>query len=214
MIHHDYPQGSEAWLSVRKGCITGSQFKVTRDRLKNGSLSGKASLYAMDTARERVGGQAPAKFTNAAMRMGTEQEPFARMAYEAQTGHIVDEVGFITTDDGLFGCSPDGLIGDDGVLEIKTMVSSDTLFTAVVDGDLSEYIDQCNGYLWLLGRQWVDLVLWAPDLEPIGLGLTVHRITRNESDIEKLEADLLHFAGVVSGYETKLRSLIKEPQAA
>lgn len=214
MIHHDYEQGSEAWLSVRKGCITGSQFKVARDRLKNGNLSGKAQLYAMDLARERIGGHAPAKFTNAAMRMGTEQEPFARMAYEAKTGHIVDEVGFITTDDGLFGCSPDGLIGDDGVIEIKTMVSSDTLFTAVVEGDLSEYIDQVNGYLWLMGRQWVDLVLWVPDLEPIGLGLTVHHITRDEAAIEKLEADLLHFAGVVSAYETKIRARISEAQPA
>lgn len=209
MIHHNHAQGSPEWLAARKGCITGSRFKDAREKLAKGGPSKAQLQYAMDTARERVGGTVPPKFANAAMRTGTEQEPHARMHYEAITGNLVQEVGFITTDDGLFGLSPDGLIGDDGVLEVKTMVSSDTLFTAVADGDLSAYIDQCNGYLWMLGRQWVDLVLWAPDLESIGLQMTIHRITRDEAAIESLEADLLAFAGRVDGYEAALRSAAK-----
>lgn len=204
MIHHRTEQGSEAWLAVRKGCITGSRFKDCRDRLKNGSPSKACIAYAMDTARERAGGNAPAKFQNAAMRTGTEQEPIARSKYESRTGHLVEEVGFFTTEDGLFGLSPDGLIDDDGVLEIKTMVSSDTLFTAMADGDISEYIDQCNGYLWLLGRKWVDLVLWAPDLDH----MTIKRITRDETAIEALETDLVAFAKTVQEYETKLRAAL------
>lgn len=206
MIHHDYEQGSPEWLEVRKGCITGSRFKDARDKLAKGGPSKAQLQYAMDTARERVGGTVPPKFANAAMRTGTEQEPHARMYYEAMTGNLVQEVGFITTDDGLFGLSPDGLIDDDGVLEVKTMVSSETLFLAVADGDLSAYIDQCNGYLWLLGRQWVDLVLWAPDLESLGLHMTIHRITRDESAIEALEADLVAFSKRVQDYELALRS--------
>ena len=105
----------------------------------------------------------------------------------------------------MFGLSPDGLIDDDGVLEIKTMVSSNTLFTAVADGDISEYIDQCNGYLWLLGRQWVDLVLWAPDMGQIGLQMVIRRIERNEDEIEKLESDLMVFSLTVRENESKLR---------
>lgn len=206
MIHHAHEQGSPEWLAVRKGCITGSRFKDARDCTAKGLPSAKMLAYAMDTARERCGGSVQQKFQNAAMRMGTEQEPEARMAYEAKTGYLVQEVGFITTDDGLFGLSPDGLIDDDGVLEVKTMVSSDTLFTAVADGDLSAYLDQCNGYLWLLGRQWVDLVLWSPDLEAFGLAMTIHRITRDESKIEELEADLMKFAALVGKYEQSLRS--------
>lgn len=206
MIHHDYDQGSPEWLAVRKGCITGSRFKDAREQLAKGGPSKGQLQYAMDTARERVGGTVPPKFQNAAMKTGQVQEPHARMAYEALTGNLVREVGFITTDDGLFGLSPDGLIDDDGVLEVKTMVSSDTLFTAVADGDISAYADQCNGYLWLLGRQWVDLVLWAPDLESIGLSMTIHRIHRDETAIEELEADLLAFAKRVQGYEQALRS--------
>lgn len=203
-------QGSEEWMSVRKGRITGSRFKDARDRLKSGAPSKACIAYAMDIARERAGGNAPAKFQNAAMRTGTEQEPVARAQYEARTGHMVDEAGFYMTEDGLFGLSPDGLIDDDGVLEIKTMVSSDTLFTAVADGDISEYVDQCNGYLWLLGRQWVDLVLWAPDLNH----MTITRIHRNEEAIEALEADLMAFAEMVNTYETKLRTALAQQEEA
>jgi exodeoxyribonuclease (lambda-induced) len=201
MIHHDFEQGSEQWLQARRGACTGSRFKDARDKLKSGLPSKICMDYARDLARERLGGTAPTKFQNAAMRKGTEEEPKARIAYETETGNTVTEVGFITTDDHMYGVSADGLIGEDGVLEIKTMVSSDTLFTAFVDGDISAYIDQCNGYLWLLGRKWVDLVLWCPDLDAI----KIHRITRDEDAIEALERDLMTFSGTVKEFENKLR---------
>jgi exodeoxyribonuclease (lambda-induced) len=209
VIIHSVPQGSDAWLVARRGVCTGSRFKDARDRLKNGQPSKACTDYARDLARERLGGEAPAKFQNAAMRKGTEEEPRARLAYEAQTGHLVEEVGFITTDDGLFGLSPDGLVGQDGVLEIKTTVSSDTLFTAFVDGDVSAYIDQCNGYLWLLGRRWVDLVLWCPDLSAI----KIYRIVRDEEAIQALEDDLVKFAKMVQECEAKLRKAVFQANA-
>lgn len=219
MIHHTAKQGSPEWLASRRGCITGSRFKDCRDykeltqtQIKEGRRRGDPSAkllgYAMDLARERCGGAAPGVFANAAMRFGTEQEPLARMSYEITTGHMVEEVGFITTDDGLFGLSPDGLIGDKGALEVKTMVSSATLFAAMVDGDISDYIDQCNGYMWLLGIQWVDLVLWAPDLAEEGMAMKIIHITRDEDAIEALESDLMAFAKMVQGYEAKLRRQI------
>lgn len=198
-------QGSEEWLMARRGKITGSRFKDARDKLKGGQPSKACLGYAMDVARERVGGSAPSKFQNAAMRTGNEQEPFARAMYEACTGHMVDEAGFYLSDDAVFGLSPDGLIDDDGVLEIKTMVSSDTLFTSVADGDVSAYMDQCLGYLWLLGRQWVDLVLWTPDLNH----MVIKRITRDEDAIEALEADLMAFARLVHQYEITLRAALE-----
>ena len=205
MIHYDHEQGSPEWLENRRGVITGSRFRDARERLKNGAPSAKAAMYAKDVARERCGGKAADTFQNAAMRFGTEQEPIARAAYELATGSLVEPVGFFKTEDGLFGLSPDGLVDDDGVLEVKTIVSSETLFTVLADGDISAYIDQCNGYLWLLGRQWVDLVLWAPDLEDLGLKMVIKRITRDEAAIEALEADLMAFAVTVREYESKLR---------
>ncbi len=197
-------QGSESWLIARRGLITGSRFKDARDKLKSGAPSKACLAYAYDLARERCGGLAPAKFQNAAMRTGTEQEPVARALYEARTGHMVEEVGFYATDDGRFGLSPDGVIDHDGALEIKTMVSSDTLFTAVAEHDLSAYMDQCLGYLWLLGRQWVDLALWTPDLNH----LEIHRITRDETAIEALETDMLAFMRIVDEQEAKLRAAL------
>jgi len=200
-------QGTPEWLLARKGRITGSRFKDVRDRTAKGALSSKATLYALDTARERFGGTVAPTYTNAAMRTGTEQEPIARMQYEAETGNVVLEAGFAYTADGRFGASVDGLVGADGMVEIKTMVSSDTLFTAVVHRDYSAYIDQINGSLWLLDRKWCDLILWAPDL-PIG-ALTIIRVERDEAAIKKLAAELLAFDAIVESYFKELSDRLK-----
>ena len=203
----DAPQGSDEWLAARKARITGSKFSTAREKLKSGALSSKANLYAEDIARERLGGKAESVYVNKAMNFGTEQEPFARAAYETTTGNIVQEVGFAASDCGMYGLSPDGLVGDDGVIEIKTMVSSDTLFTAVVEGDLSKYMDQVNGYLLFLDRKWVDVVLWTPDLEETGLGLVIKRVHRDEKALAELRTDLDSFAAIVRKYESQLRRL-------
>lgn len=210
MIHHQHEQGSPEWIAARRGVVTGSRFKDCRAKLKNGEPSKDCMAYAYDIARERCGGMAPAKFQNAAMRIGTEQEAPAVRLYEVRTGYLTEEVGFFTTEDGLFGLSPDRLIDDDGVLEVKTLVSSATLFAALAEGDVSEYMDQCLGYLWLLGRQWVDLVLWVPDLQH----MTVKRITRDENAIEALEADLIAFAKIVADNEAALRRALGQTQPA
>ena len=212
MIIYRDEQGSEAWIESRRGVITGSRFKDVRDRTAKGAMSAKCILYAKDVARERFGGRAAETFANAAMRFGTEQEPYARAAYEARTGNLVEEAGFITTDDGKFGVSVDGLVDDDGMVEIKTMVSSDTLFTAVVDADHSAYIDQVLGSLWLLGRKWCDLILWAPDL-PTGR-LTIRRIVRDDDAMQKLEDDLVAFERLVTQYEVQLRAALSPPPIA
>ena len=216
---HIDPQGSPEWLASRQGRITGSKFKDARDYKQltkaqekegrtKGDPSAKMILYARNVARERFGGKAEGVFVNKAMQFGQEQEPLARAAYETTTGLLVQEVGFASTDCGYFGLSPDGLIGDDGVLEVKTMVGSDNLFETVIDEDYSEYLDQCLGYMLFLDRAWVDLVMWAPDLEDQGLGLVIHRFNRSDytDQIAALKADLDAFATLVRGYESALRS--------
>lgn len=206
IVFDESPQGTDAWKEARRGRITASRCKDARDTTAKGQMSAKALLYAKDVARERCGGRAPEVFVNGAMKFGTEQEPIARMTYEAETGNLVQEAGLAYTEDGRFAVSVDGLIGDDGIFECKTIVSSDTLFTAVVEQDHSAYIDQINFALWLLGRKWCDLALWCPDL-PAGR-LTVRRIVRDENAIEALEADLLAFDRVVTGLAIKLQRQI------
>ncbi len=206
------PQGSKDWLQARVGKITASRYKDARDRLKPakgetlGKPSAKCCAYAAQVAVERIAGRPIDKvFQNWQMREGQEQEPHARNAYDVESGNVVQEVGAIVTDDDLFLYSPDGLIGDDGLLEIKTLLSADVILRVIGDGDLSEYMDQCMGGLWLTGRKWIDLVLWAPALEPIGRALTIKRIERDENAIEALEADLVEFARMVKAAEAKLR---------
>jgi exodeoxyribonuclease (lambda-induced) len=207
VIFHNDPQGSEEWMASRRGRITGSKFKDARERLKNGDPSAKAKLYARNVARERLGGKAEDVYQNAAMRFGSEQEPEARFAYETTTGRLVTEVGFAATVCGMYGLSPDGLVGDDGVIEVKTLVGSDNFFTCVIDEDYSAFIDQCLGYLLFLDRQWVDLVMWTPDLEQAGLGLVIHRIHRKDHEVEiaALKNDLEAFAQVVRKLEIQMR---------
>lgn len=206
------PQGSDEWLHARVGKITASRYKDARDRLKpaKGETRGKPSAkcigYAAQVAVERIAGRPIDKvFQNWQMREGQEQEPHARNAYDVETGNVVQEIGSIVTDDDLFLYSPDGLIGDDGLLEIKTLLSGDVILRVIGDGDLSEYMDQCMGGLWITGRKWIDLVLWAPALDPIGRALTIHRIERDEDAIEALESDLIEFAVMVQEAERKLR---------
>jgi len=205
ILWNDAAQGSEEWLSIRQGRITGSRFKDARDKLKNGGWGSKALGYAYDVARQRCGGVPPVTPTNQYMRVGSEQEPVARIGYEDKTGRLVEEVGFAYTPDGKFGVSVDGLIDDDGVWECKTMVSSKTLFDAMVSGDISEYVDQCNGAMWLLHRKWVDLTLWCPDLN---LMHTV-RIERDENAIQALVDDLVAFDRFVTQCEDRLRALMQ-----
>lgn len=217
MLYFNSPQGSEQWLADRIGVITASRYKDARDfnaptaaekkaGLTRGKPSAKCIAYAAQIAVERIAQRSIDRpFENWQMREGKEQEPVARATYDIETGHIVSEVGLITTDDRLFGYSPDGLIGDDGLLEIKTLLSADVILKVIGDGDLSAYMDQCMGGLWITGRKWIDLVLWAPALAPVGRQLTIHRITRDEAAIEALEADLLSFAAMVREAERKLR---------
>jgi hypothetical protein len=218
---YDFPQGSDDWLQLRVGKITASRFKDARDRNKpaKGETIGKPSSkcvgYAAQVAVERIAGRPIDKtFQSWQMKEGQEQEPAARNAYDVETGSVVQEVGAIATDDDLFLYSPDGLIGSDGLLEIKTLLSPETILRVVGGGDLSDYMDQCCGGLWLTGRQWIDLVLWAPALESIGRALTIHRIKRDESAIEALEADLIAFAAMVRQNEMMLTGEKVNPATA
>ena len=149
---NSFEQGSPEWKQARAGKVTASRAKDARDKLKSGAASGKQIAYACQVALERVSGQpADATFENWQMREGHVQEPIARAAYERRTGNLVDEVGAFATDDDLFLYSPDGVIDNDGLLEVKTLFSPERIMTIVGNGDMSDFIDQCMFGLWLTG---------------------------------------------------------------
>jgi len=174
----------------------------------------KALNYAWLIALERIA-QRPLDetFQTWQMRRGHEEEPYARAAYEVHTGALVLESGICLTDDRLFGYSSDGLVGDDGLIEIKTPSAPEkvgmtwTAPSTVVE----EYVDQIQGGLWITGRQWCDLVIWTPWLRSVGKSLYVQRFLRDEAYIEALEADLWEFAKKARGFELDLRRPMTDP---
>lgn len=161
-----------------------------------------ALTYARDLARERLGGGAPQGGSQGfAARIGHEQEPQAVAEYEAVTGEFTKAVGFAYTPDRRFGASPDRVVvGEPGALEVKTMVSTATLWTACVEGDVSDFRDQALMQMWLLRLQWVDLCLWIPEMRI----LKVVRIERDESELEALETDLIAFDRLVEQQRSRM----------
>ncbi|USE79524.1 YqaJ viral recombinase family protein [Cupriavidus gilardii] len=213
MIIHRAPQGSPEWHAARAGCITASNFKLARQRLKTGPNKGDyteaAKDYAFRVAIERISGTALDEgFETWQMKRGHELEPEARRAHEAMTGALVEEVGFVTTEDRLFGASADGFIDDDGGAEYKCFIAPDKLRSILLSGDTTDVIDQCDGGMWITGRTYWDFCLYCPALEPIGRALTVHRIQRDDNRIEALEKDLMQFAALVADFERVLRQKV------
>lgn len=168
-----------------------------------------ARAYAWLLAFERVSGQPlDDTFVTWAMRRGRELEPVARLKYEARMGVGVSESGIFMTDDRLFGYSTDGeVIGQPGGIEIKVPASTDKLGAIWSHPDLAdeEYLDQCDGGIWLRHWQWIDLVVYCPWLESVGKDLFVKRIWRDEERIASLESDLMEFQGMTAGFEAVLR---------
>jgi YqaJ-like viral recombinase domain len=205
-IRIDAAQGSPEWLQARCGVITASKFKDACDKLKSGKPSQKAILYASQVAMERVTGKpCDEQFVTWQMRQGTEREPMARLEYESLTGNLATESGIILTDDRMFGYSSDGYVGDDGLIEIKSLASAEKIIAMWRDHDFSDYMHQIQGGLWISGRRWADFVMYAPDLECVGKQLFYRRIERDESFIEQLETDLMQFAALVAENEAVLR---------
>lgn len=165
MIVHDCAQYSAEWWAVRRGVPSGSNAHRIITPAK-GELSKQAEDYACDLIAEKYDayyGQQD-EYVTAAMKNGTIMEPESRRFYEFARDCSVQQVGFVTTDDGRFGCSPDSLIGDDGGLELKNPTTS-THVRYLIDGGLpSQYKPQCHWFLIVTGRAWIDFLSYSPGL--------------------------------------------------
>lgn len=211
MILHTAPQGSPEWHAARAGVITASMFATCRQKLKSGPSKGEfaaaAGDYAFRLAVERISGQPLDEgFETWAMRRGHELEPAARLEHELAIGVVVQPAGFVTTDDNLFGASADGLIGEDGGAEYKCLVDPSRLRRVLLTGDISEFMDQIQGGMWITGRTWWDFCLYCPALESIGLQLWHRRVERDDNYIDQMEMDLIAFERLVTENETELRN--------
>jgi hypothetical protein len=201
----DCPQGSPEWFAARCGVASASRFAAIMATIKTGEAAERRN-YRADLVVERLTGKPLEGFTSAAMKQGIEREPFARMAYEARTALIVQEVGFCRHDELEAGASPDGLIGEDGGLEVKCPERSAHLRYLQQKAEPPEYTWQIQGGMWITGRAWWDFVSYNPDF-PENLQLIVRRIERDEAAIRKLADAVATFMEEVRAEERSIRAL-------
>lgn len=188
----DIEQGSDAWRQIRLGRVTASRVADVVAKTKTGWGASRAN-YAAQLIAERLTGVVASTFTNAAMTWGTDMEPDARATYEFLTGVEVEQVGFIPHPTiAMSGASPDGLVGADGVVEIKcpqTATHIDTLLGAGID---RKYLIQMQWQLACSGRVWCDFVSFDPRM-PVETRLFVQHVKRDDAWIAELERDVREF---------------------
>ena len=189
-------QRSPEWFAARLGVPSASQFgKIITP---TGKRSTQADGYLNRLVAEILTGKSDQQEPNDAMLRGTELEPEARAYYEL-IGGTVEEVGFCLHDDG-FGCSPDGLVGDTGLLEIKCPLPH-THVEYLREGVLPGlYVPQVQGQLLVTGRVWCDFLSYHPDMRPLLI-----RVERDEKFIQALHDALLEMVGEIKKCVQQLR---------
>lgn len=185
-------QRSAEWYEARLGKVTASRVADIVARTKTGYSTSRAN-YMAELVAERLTGKRDEGFTSAAMQWGTENEPQARVAYEFRTDATVEQIGFVPHPAiEMSGASPDGLIGEDGLVEIKcpnTATHIDTLRSGSVP---DKYLTQMHWQMACTGRWWCDFVSFDPRL-PEHLMLFVKRVERDQARIAELEAEVTAF---------------------
>jgi putative phage-type endonuclease len=203
-------QGSQEWLAARLGRVTASRVADVLARTKSGPSASRAN-YAAELVLERALGKGSDFFVNDAMRRGTELEPIARDCYSFETGNSVVEVGFIAHPTIAWsGASPDGLVGDDGLVEIKCCNAAKHLGLLKGGEPDDRYVKQAMWQMACTGRKWVDLTFYHPDF-PVEHQLHIIRIDRDDAELAKMEAEVTAFLREV---EADTTFLIPQQKAA
>jgi len=200
-------QRTEDWFAARLGKVTASRVADVIAKTKTG-YSASRENYMAQLVVERLTNTQAESFTNAAMQWGTDQEPFARAAYEVAQNVMVEETGLVDHPTiPMAGASPDGLIGEDGLVEIKcpnTATHIDTLLTQTVP---AKYITQMQFQMACTGRQWCDFVSFDPRM-PAKAQLFVKRVMRDEAFIKEIETEIKKFLAEVTAKVEQLNKLI------
>lgn len=196
-------QRSTEWFTARLGKVTASRVADVIAKTKTGYSTSREN-YMAQLVCERMTGTQGESYNNAAMQWGTDQEPLARAAYEAAKDVLVDEVGFVVHPTiNNAGASPDGLVGDDGLIEIKCPNTATHIDTLLSDKVPNKYNTQMQWQLVCTGRKWCDFVSFDPRM-PEGLQLFIQRVDFDAEYVKMLEAEITGFLGEL---ETKIEKL-------
>ena len=198
-------QGSDAWFNIRIGKVTASRVADVLAKTKTG-YSTTRDNYMAQLVCERLTGQKGESFTNAAIQHGTETEPLARAAYEARYDVLVDEVGFVSHPTiEMSGASPDGLVGEDGLIEIKCPNTATHIETLLSESVPNKYYTQMQFQIACTGRKWCDFLSFDNRL-PTELQMFVKRVPRDDVYIRLIEDEIVKFLGEL---DTKINQLMK-----
>jgi len=202
----DIEQGTDEWFAVRCGKVTASRVADVIATTKSGYSASRAN-YEAQLICEILTGKPAESYSNAAMQWGTETEPLARAQYELKTGEMVNQVGFVVHPMiEQAGASPDGLVGSEGLIEIKCPNTSTHLDTLLAQKVPSKYIIQMTWQMVCTGRKWCDFVSYDPRL-PENLQLFVQRIELDEDYAKKLQNEVVMFLVEVNEKVEKLRKI-------
>jgi hypothetical protein len=191
MIISPHEQGTDAWLAARLGKPSASCF--SKLITMTGKPSASADAYINQLLGERLTGKSEPHYTSEAMILGSEREPLARADYEFITGNKVDQFGFILDDSQSYGCSPDGLIGDDGGLEVKCPAQTTQAgYWRDKQSGVKKYYQQIQGCMWVTGRKWWDFFSYHPDMPHV-----LVRVKRDQDYIDKLSEQVLLAASTI-----------------
>lgn len=197
-------QGSPEWLFERCGCVTASRIKDVVAKLKNGKESAARQSYKMEVLTEILTGRTTEHFVTMAMDWGIQTEPLARTAYEFAKGVEVERIGYVRhLGISRSGASPDGLVGEDGLVEIKcpnTTTHLEYLIEGVVPDD---YRPQMMWQMACTGRSWCDFVSYDPRL-PNEFNLFIERLHRDDMVIGDMEREVERFISEVNEMAQKL----------
>lgn len=197
-------QNTAEWLDARIGCVTASRVGDVVAVLKNGNSSAKYHTYQMEILTEILTGKGTEHYVSPYMDFGTEYEPIARAAYEMEKGIEVERVGFVLHPRiPRSGASPDGCVGEEGLIEIKVPAQTthlEYLLEGVVPDD---YKPQMLWQMACTERQWCDFVSYDPRM-PQEFGLFVARFERDEKAITEMEARVEKFLAEVNAMSEKL----------
>lgn len=200
-------QGSPEWLAARAGKLTASRFADLMAKTKAGPSTSRKNLITQ-LAVERITGTASESYSNEAMRRGTELEPVAREAYEAHTLSPVTQIGFALHDVmDYVGASVDGMVGGNGLVEIKCPSAQGKHADALRFGaHADEYRWQIQGQMWIANREWCDVVSFDPRF-PDGLQIAVKRIARDDAAIAELTAECIAANIEINDLVTELQNI-------
>lgn len=179
-------QGTDEWHQARLGLVTASRIQDVMAKGRGGAPSATRATYMGQLIAERLTGEPTEMFHNAAMQHGTDTEPQARAAYTMATGNMVEEVGFVPhphVPDS--GASPDGLVGDDGLVEIKCPKTKTHIENLKSDTAPTAYIKQMQWQMACTGRQWCDFVSFDARM-PHNMRIKIVRVDRDEKLIEEM----------------------------